>query len=72
MRDGPILSEPSKFYVLRNDGSSEPGQKHDGCDYFVLDLTHDPYARPAARAYADACEKTHPQLAADMRRKYVL
>lgn len=36
-----------KFIVTRTDGKSAPGQKHDGCDYFVLDLTHDPHAAPA-------------------------
>lgn len=55
-----------KFTVWRNDGKSEPGQKHDGCKYFVLDLTHDPFAWPALRAYADACRASHPGLAADL------
>ncbi len=27
-----------KFDIRRTDGQSEPGQKHDNCDYFVLDL----------------------------------
>lgn len=38
------------------DGRSAKGQKHHGCAYFVLDLDHDPFAAPALRAYADACE----------------
>jgi hypothetical protein len=58
----------NKYTVYRNDGSSDPGMKHDGCAYFVLDLTHDPYAKPAILAYADACESTHPVLAADLRK----
>lgn len=29
----------SKFKVERTDGSSAPGEKHDACEYFVLDLT---------------------------------
>lgn len=37
------------------------------CAYFVLDWQHDPFAIPAARAYAGACEATHPALAADLR-----
>lgn len=45
-----------KFVVTRTDGQSAPGEKHHGCQYFVLDLTHDPNARIAAIAYADACE----------------
>jgi|CXWL01.1.fsa_nt_gi hypothetical protein len=57
-----------KFAVERTDGSSEPGGKHDGCRYYVLDLTHDPFARPALLAYAVACEADYPLLAADLRR----
>lgn len=52
--------------INRVDGSSRPGGKHDGCDYFVLDLTHDPFAIPALRAYAAACKDEHPLLAADL------
>lgn len=56
-----------KFWVSRTDGSSVEGGKHHKCDYFVLDWKHDPFAVPAARAYADACEATHPDLAVDLR-----
>ena len=63
---------PDKFAVTRGDGSSEPGGKHDGCDYFTIDVTHDPHAAVALRAYADACEADHPRLAADLRAKYRL
>lgn len=56
-----------KFNVERSDGSSKPGGKHEFCDYFVLDWTHDPFSIPAARAYADACEKIYPELAAELR-----
>lgn len=59
----------NKFTVLRADGESSPGRKHDGCEYFVLDLTHDPFAWPALKAYADACEAEYPLLAADLRAK---
>ncbi len=61
-----------KFNVRRTDGSSEPGGKHYGCEYFVLDVDHDPAARAALKAYADAVEATHPELAADMRDRYAL
>lgn len=57
--DGPIYR---KFNVTRTDGTHCPGCKHDGCAYFVLDVTHDPYAKPALIAYATECRKTHPQL----------
>jgi hypothetical protein len=56
-----------KYQVERVDGSSRPGAKHHGCQYFVLDWAHDPFAIPAARAYADACESTYPELAASLR-----
>lgn len=62
---GPGLYK--KFEVRRTDGRSGPGQKHEFCDYLVLDWVHDPFAIPAGRAYADACEKTHPELATDIR-----
>lgn len=61
-----------KFNVSRVDGSDRPGGKHHGCDYFVLDVTHDKHAKAALRAYADAVEPTHPVLAADMRKRYGL
>jgi hypothetical protein len=61
-----------KFNVSRTDGSDKPGGKHDGCEYFVLDLTHDPFAKIAAAAYANACEREYPALAADMRKHYGL
>lgn len=41
--------------------------KHTDCEYFVLDWKHDPFAIPAALAYADACAATHPQLAKSLR-----
>lgn len=61
-----------KFKVHRTDNSDAPGGKHEGCEYFVLDVDHDPCARAALIAYAAAVEPTHPILAADMRRRYEL
>lgn len=61
-----------KFDVRRTDGSSAPGGKHEGCEYFVLDTTHDKLAAVALEAYADACEATHPLLAEDLRKRYGL
>lgn len=55
-----------KFDVRRVDGSDQPGGKHYGCEYFVLDVTHDPYAKDALRAYARACATTHPDLSLDI------
>lgn len=55
-----------KFEVRRVDGSDQPGGKHYGCRYYVLDLDHDQHAPAAMRAYAAACQATHPPLAADI------
>lgn len=56
-----------KYHIQRADGRDQsPGDKHYGCEYFVLDVTHDPFALPALRSYARACMKTHPALARDL------
>ena len=59
----------NKFTVARTDGSSEPGGKHAGCEYFVLDLDHDKHAAAALEAYAASCWEEYPFLADDLRRK---
>jgi len=56
-----------KFNIVRRDGTSEPGGKHHGCEYFVLDLTHDQHARAALAAYMRSCQVEYPLLAADLR-----
>ena len=56
----------TKFRIERVDGSSEPGGKHDGCYYFVLDTHHDPYAKAAIEAYAESCRDEYPLLAQDI------
>lgn len=61
-----------KFDVTRTDGQSAPGGKHDKCEYFVLDLTHDPYALSAVRAYATACKKEYPVLSKELETKISL
>lgn len=55
-----------KFKVTRTNGSSAPGERHENCEYFVLDCTHDPHAKEALRAYAASCTKDYPQLAIDI------
>lgn len=57
----------NKFNVSRVDGRDAPGGDRHGARYFVLDLDYDPHARAALRTYADECEDTYPQLAADLR-----
>ena len=54
----------AKFVVTRTDGDSA---KHPDCEYFVLDLTHDPAAPAALAAYAEAVAETRPQLSADLK-----
>jgi hypothetical protein len=61
-----------KFEVLRVDGSDQPGGKHHGCEYFVLDVDHDPHAGAALAAYADACKDTHPVLSAELAARFQL
>lgn len=58
----------NKYRVERTDGSSAPGGKHHDCPSFVLDIAHDPFARPAIAAYADACRGAYPGLATDLLR----
>ena len=66
-----------KFIVERVDGSDRregirggPPGKHYGCEYFVLDLNHDPHAKPALIAYALSAEEDgYALLAADLRAK---
>lgn len=62
-----------KFRVERTDGTSAPGGKHDGCEYFVLDMDHDDHARAAIEAYVLSLESAeeYPKLAADLRYKYL-
>ena len=58
-----------KFHVVRADGRSAHGKKHDGCEYFVLDLDHDPHALPALKAYEESCREGFPDLAFDLATK---
>jgi len=55
-----------KYQVYRIDGSSSVGGRHERCKYFVLDLTHDQFAKAALYAYAKACRKEFPKLALDL------
>lgn len=66
IREKNLTGAYGKFHVQRTDGGSNPGEKHERCHYFVLDLTHDPYAIPAIRAYAMACMAEMPALASDL------
>jgi hypothetical protein len=43
-----------KFHVERVDGKQEA---HANCDYFVLDLTHDPHAVVALEAYTESARR---------------
>lgn len=52
MRDDKDRGLYEKFRVRRTDGRSNKGQKHHGCEYFVLDLNHDKMAVFALREYA--------------------
>lgn len=56
-----------KFIVKRTDGRDGPGQKHHGCAYFVLDLSHDRFAVAAIEAYANVCKTDYPSLSRDLK-----
>ncbi len=51
-----------KYSVQRADASV----RHPDCEYFVLDVTHDPHAVPALMAYALSASEERPALAADL------
>lgn len=55
-----------KYHVTRTDGSSAVGCKHEHCEYFVLDLTHDPLAYDALTIYAANCRDKYPLLYRDL------
>jgi hypothetical protein len=40
--------------------------KHDDCSFFVLDLTHDQFAKMALVVYAMQCQERYPALATDL------
>lgn len=65
------LYPEGKFVVLRKDGTDAPNGKHDGCQYFVLDVTHDQHAVPALRAYAESARNDGYELLADDLEKIV-
>ena len=55
-----------KYYVNRVDGRDKAGGDKSNANYFVLDLTHDPFAVPALKAYIQACRETYAALANDL------
>lgn len=58
-----------KFAVVRKDGKV----KHRYCDYFVLDMSHDPHAKKAMVSYVASLERAgdHPLLAQELTDKYL-
>jgi hypothetical protein len=58
-----------KFRVERCDGSSLPGGRHHDCEYFVLDLDHDPHALGALQGYLASLKAAgqYPKLQDDLR-----
>lgn len=57
----------AKFEVRRTDGRDAPGEKHENCFLFVLDVDHDPLAMGALLAYAEAAQEAgYTELAADL------
>lgn len=58
----------NKYFVKRVDNKDLPGNKHENCQYFVLDVTHDLHALPALLAYANSCNQQHPELSKDLKK----
>ncbi len=56
----------NKYAVRRRDGKDRQGDKHFSCRYYVLDVSHDPFAIPALLAYAEACKEKKPVLSAQL------
>lgn len=55
-----------KYDIRRLDRKDAPGEKHEKCKLFVLDISHDKYALIALKAYAEACKLEYPALSADL------
>ena len=54
-----------KYEVRRVDPEAEA--RHQGCEYFVLDLTHDPLALEAIKTYEEAARRAgYTKLADDL------
>lgn len=60
----------NKYLVRRTDQKDAPGGTHEGAEYFVLDLTHDPFAPVAMLMYAAACQLQYPDLTEDIFNRY--
>ncbi len=58
-----------KFNVRRTDGKDDPGQKHDGCDYLIVDLNHDEQALAILDFAAYRYASTRPTYAESLRIK---
>ena len=56
----------NKYTVYRRDNRDQQGGKHHNCRYFVLDVSHDPFAIPAILAYAEACKEKKPVLSENL------
>ena len=61
-----------KYEVKRIDGTDQGSGKHAGCEYFVLDISHDKHAHAALTAYALSAMSTNCDLARDMALRYGL
>jgi hypothetical protein len=58
-----------KYDIKRTDGKDLPGEKHQDCEYFVLDLTHDKHAAYALMIYALSCKRENPVLSRELLKK---
>lgn len=58
-----------KYYIRRTDEQDAPGCRHDNCELFVMDITHDIHAQDAMLFYARQVAAIKPQLALDIMEK---
>lgn len=71
MTDKKNIGIYHKFNVSRVDGTDMPGNKHFGCNYFVLDVTHDPFAKEALLTYiVEARQAGYRKLADELEERY--
>lgn len=56
-----------KYNVSRKDGRDQPGGDREGAQYFVLDLSHDRFARLAMNVYLAVSRSELPALTQSMR-----
>lgn len=66
-----MAENDDKYLVFRTDGRDREDEKHANCEYFVIDLTHDPFAQDVIQFYIHLCEHEYPEAANDITERYL-